>query len=427
MKLKNGGIMERFIVWGTGSFGQDVVMRLISRFPIDFCVDSKIEINDKGNFYGLDVYHPDKILRNKELIGKVKIIVAIEACQGPIKLLLENGFRFYDDFLPIQNFINPTIDTGFFDYIKDGQERRTLIRKLAGGRKTCLVFGECHGRIYKKLFSMCKEFTENYALIDIPHVNSATKWMQGRLLHPEIYEECDILIYNKVFCDANKMLKLLPENCKKISVTNARFHGYTPQILEQKGRAPWNPEIKLRNYVTWRDQFVDKMIEEGKSEDEIIDLVSSDSYMDSTQVEQWIEHCLDELEQVEKDSDIRICDYLRENCRKRWLYFNWTMPSNEVLEVIARRILEKLDIHQTCDVNSKDINYQLNDLECPVYPCVSSALGAEFRNTLPECYISISPYDLRNVTVSGGFTFEEAIRYYIYVCRGELEKIWSKK
>lgn len=103
------------------------------------------------------------------------------------------------------------------------------------------------------------------------------------------------------------------------------------------------------------------------------------------------------------------------------------MPSNEVLEVIARRILEKLDIHHMQDVNSKDINYQLNDLECPVYPCVSNALGDAFSNSLPQCYISISPYDLRSIVVTGGFTFEEAIRYYIRVCRGERKKIWSEK
>lgn len=132
------------------------------------------------------------------------------------------------------------------------------------------------------------------------------------------------------------------------------------------------------------------------------------------------------MEYSEKDADVKICDFMRTNCRKQWLYFNWTMPCNELLEVIARRILEKLDIHKTQDVNYKDLHYQLNDLECPVYPCVSNALGDDFRNTLPKSYISISPFDLRSITVSGGFTFEEAIRYYIRVCRGDLEKIWSK-
>jgi len=419
-------MMKRYIVWGTGSFGQDVVLRLISRFPIDYCVDSKIEPEDKGSFYGIDVYNPQKILMDKDQIGKVKIIVAIEQCRGPVNQLLDNGFRFYDDFLPIQNFTNPMIDIGFFDYIKDRQERRTLIRKLAGNRKTCLVFGECHGRVYKLFFSMCREFTEKYALIDIPHVNSATKWMQERLVHPEIYEECDVLVYNKVICAANKMLKLLPEHCQRISVTNARFNGYTPQIIEQKGKTPWNPEIKLRHYVTWKDKYVDKMIEEGKSEDEIIAEVSSERYLDNETVQKWIDDCLNELEYSEKDADVKICDFMRTNCRKQWLYFNWTMPCNELLEVIARRILEKLDIHKTQDVNYKDLHYQLNDLECPVYPCVSNALGDDFRNTLPKSYISISPFDLRSITVSGGFTFEEAIRYYIRVCRGDLEKIWSK-
>lgn len=399
---------KKFVLWGVGRIGEREIHRLCFWIDIAFAVDKSVGVDEEGAFYGYKVFNPEVVMSHRD---DYYILVACES-EEPIYILMEHGFRYFYDFLSYRNFDSNYLNIRFFDYVQSSEERKRILKHLACGRKICLMYGECHMTVYSKILSASKEFCSEYAVLDMgdfnlnignPQYSYIKKYMNQK----ETYELVDILIANKIVNPLNAMLKYLPESCKKIFVTDLRFEGY---FIQRKSleRSKSSDDIDLTDFIWGNDIFVDKLLEDGISPNDIADIVSDEDYIDLKCVEDYFEQSLKKLENCEKKYDIKICDWLRKNAPRKLLYYNFQHPYLEVYLEISNRIFDLLGIKRISLLELSPCILE-KSLEAPVYPSVMKALGEEFSNSVPKTY-KYSMYDIHDIC--GGMTFKETIKYY---------------
>lgn len=285
----------------------------------------------------------------------------------------------------------------------------SYIMKLAKEKRLVGTYGFCHMYRYRKVLEDSKQFLNEYIFIDFPALNDVSNVNHKLLKQQEIWELCDVVLYsNNSFIEEynvpkpKEVLHFLKSGCKLITITSAAFKGYFPQhkVLDNKMK-----ENGMR--IGWGDKNIDRMLKEGKSLEQITNSILSVYFIKRDKVETFFQHSLIILQENEKNCDIKIADYIRENYKRELLYYSWSHLATKVLVEFAKRICE---VFKITDIDFE--KYYYDDFfrmdysgEELVYPSVCQVLdkGVAIER-------KIRPGDFYKDKLSS----EEYIKEYIY-------------
>jgi len=127
------------------------------------------------------------------------------------------------------------------------------------------------------------------------------------------------------------------------------------------------------NYFPCRDRYID-YYHSVKSTSDLVNMIMSDDFIPSRKVMILKEEFDQKINEREKDWDIKISDFIRNNLKNIKLFYDPYHPTNELLSYISNRILEKLFSSHYTNI-LYDNKMILNSEEIPVYSSVKKILG----------------------------------------------------
>lgn len=369
--IKDG---TKIVLWGVGKIGLQIINGEFGNYDICFAVDSKIKLGDEEYISNISVHSPS-ILKQVSMEDKL-LVIAMDCWIGVAEQLEKTGRHMFLDYIPYVYLSYSAIDIGFLWFCKDETERKQILKQLSFGKKLCGLYGYCHTVFYTQCLLESREFTEKYCLIDFPTANVEHKNLP-LLNEPWIYSALDVLILGYVYPEERwgtpywrTVQRWVGQQCRVVVVTSAAFNGY---FLQQT-----NGIEKIKSQICWGDKNLNRMIQEGKTEEEVLQILSAQDFYRYEDVEKHYNDALKKLDNIEKKCDVKIGDYIRKNGKKKVLMYSSTHPKECVMLEITRRIFEKLELDVTVldDISGKQLKSYKTHGEF-IYPSVYYALGLE--------------------------------------------------
>lgn len=282
---------------------------------------------------------------------------------------------------------------------------------LCSEKKIALFYGVCYSRAICTCLRNSGGFSARY------HSYYWMEYLKRDALQEEIFscilELCDLYIYNAFLTPEKRKinstyLSRLSKHCIHLSIPVLIFNGYYPCDTNQIGKDNIYNVISNRTpYAPFLtpDHNINRMIEEKMEFIEILKRVSDNDFYQKEFITKNYEKEMKKLELAEKIADIKICDFLYENHRKKRLFLNEKHISNVVVMELAGRVLDRLGLKR--DINDDILKKRLlYTSEVPVYPSVIEHLSlGVYKGT----------YTLFTFKGDIQLTFEQYVeRYYEY-------------
>lgn len=318
------------------------------------------------------------------------------------EILIKDGFHPYKDF----------IDYAF--YLAVVQEKKVIITS-----------GFCHvDDVYRGLIRM-HSLSKLFCIYNFScDVNGAEKY-SNRILN-RLKNICDIYIYN---CNSNDELNLcesdLPCRCKRISIPLIHFFGIWPQININHNLYDNEYYIPVDGFhdgaFIGGDLEINKRIQSGYNCNQIKNELLSPSFFQYDFLKRHIEKAFRHMEYSERESTIKISQYVKSNYQKMRLFKDYRHIDTPIVKEYIRQILLLLNLEDYIpSINCIDQIEEIHEYtEMPVYPSVAQHLKLEWAN-------AETLYCVRSWNGSKYVKFEEYIDwYYAYsTSASELKKYW---
>lgn len=289
----------------------------------------------------------------------------------------------------------------YFCMADDGNSLRKILLSLKTRRRKIIGFyGECHIYIYGGALDSMKKVKKSYVLLGAKEIEYLARWHSSSINRKSSWDKLDVLIYNpgvpvrEGAPSLEQVLKWVPKTCKKIEVTNAAFKGYMPQHTERV--------FKNAGYFIWGDKNLNKLIKEKNT----IDNIQLDNIYSSQYVNDYFDKAVKHLKMYERESTVKIADYIEKFGRERVLYYSVTHPETEIMLELTKRILTELGIEAEsggCIISNAQ--FDLHSHGEVVYPCVYRGLGIS-ENPMTR---TIQPGNYKEIQ----YTFREYVDEYI--------------
>lgn len=287
-----------------------------------------------------------------------------------------------------------------------------LMDTIICGRSFVVFWGNCQMHAVANLIINNTEFNQNFITCKVPRF-----WLtdEKEIAEAKIFMESKILrradyLFTQNVGGSNKygyinstefIVSQLADRCRIFKVTKLYFTGYFPQLLKYTRAYDLQKSTGLR-FDNWIDKEVLTLLIEGKTPEEIAEIVSAKDFYTREAVRTGINEKIDEFakREAEDEVDIKMADYLYDNYDKFLMFATENHPTKKVMLELSRRILKMLKISNTiikCEGDT-EICYP-----CPpkmyhlVYPSVLKALGLEELKREYYCSISLAEDDIRNL------------------------------
>ena len=159
----------------------------------------------------------------------------------------------------------------------------------------------------------------------------------------------------------------------------------------------WKDNIVLRERIKkllYADKNIIKLLNEGKSKEEIISILSDDNFYSFHDVKANLDATLQELRSREKILDITLDNFIEQNYKNINLFYTVNHPSYYVTRYLAMKILDKLGLpkNEISHITLHDLYF--TGLMEPIYPSVSKHLNLSFINS-PNKYFNLNNVPLK--------------------------------
>lgn len=247
-------------------------------------------------------------------------------------------------------------------------------------RRLAVFYGNCQMHDYFDVLNMSSAFSSRYEAVYFKYLEYP-RWKEDRLEF--LLELCDLLVYTKEgfderFRNCKKYVQCHNPSCRTIQIPTYCFRGYFPQTnphIQEKGE--FDIVAEMFNSYHREDQFINGMIKQGLSTEDIIEKILSGSCFTVRQIQKEIAIALRLLEAMDRVSDVKIAQYVRANYQSVRLFKDPVHMENGMVWNICCQILELLGFQQTDPVPQKTIHYFT---ELPIYPEVAAALNLQWPN-----------------------------------------------
>lgn len=242
------------------------------------------------------------------------------------------------------------------------------------------VYGNCQSEYIANLLNKSPYIRNKYVICKFPWIQKIDDEKQTGFdinvmnklsLFIHMHVERNNVFGEKLSTDA--LLKLLYKDCVKITIPFSYFNGYFPQYM----RNYRNDDVRRgEGHVPYGDKKINDYLEEGYDIDEVVTKLNLANLFSKEEIIDNLNHTMQELEEREKRSDIKISDFILENYKKRKLFYSPSHPTNYLLAEVVARILDLLGVDRALEEYS---DLPENDrYEMFIYPCVKKELELEF-------------------------------------------------
>ena len=273
------------------------------------------------------------------------------------------------------------------------QAKSSCLKFVLRGRKLVAFFGECHMYMYTELLSWNPAFRKKYLPMGAASIGALVKKYGSIMYRKDTWNKVDVLIYNpnvrepKGGLTTGQVLAWLPEDAKRIEVTNAAFKGYMPQHTERV--------FPNKGYFNWGDKNLNALLKANHIDEAAVSALGGDDFYQADYVTSFFEKSLKQMRLSERECAVKIADYVEEHGRERALYHSVTHPKPELMLELTARIACALGLDKTCLGPRAGTEVEYLDVGSHgelVYPSVWKALGIregswETRTIQPGNYL----------------------------------------
>lgn len=120
-----------------------------------------------------------------------------------------------------------------------------------------------------------------------------------------------------------------------------------------------------------------KLFSDNISFPDIFNIINKDDLFSKDEIYKNVENSLNELKSRESVCDVIISDYVEENYNKKELFYVPNHPTNDVMKVITKRLLEHLSFKVENIDDSGIVPNNTNEIL--LYPCVRNILNIQWE------------------------------------------------
>lgn len=262
-------------------------------------------------------------------------------------------------------------------------------------KKIALFYGQCNLHDIHHCLIQVSAFNEEYA-----SVFTQTATHQAAVTNRVLYymkDISDLYVYTPKLLDRDSIyslsLEVLPADCQVISISNILVPLYWPQINTKLGHFnDWY--LHSYNSLRWakgnlnfhhtlyrhEDCNINRMIQEGKTVKEVVDVLSSEDFYSEKEVLKNKNISLKLVDIGESNLDITVSDFIKDNYDREMLYQNYTHPNKIIIWEYVSRFLKRIGISTQEVENLKECSpkYIHHGGDVPIYPSVAKHLKLEF-------------------------------------------------
>ena len=381
---------KEIAIWGTENIGRNMFYKLRENYRIVCWYDDKVP---ESILYGLKV---KKFYKNK---SNERIIVADHDWRKICIELQKKGLRIIDDYIPYWIYNKKMIS--WKDLLSVNMESiEKILLHLKNQRSIAVIYGNCQTEIIQRFLAESEEFITKYIIINIPRVCQESDAEWDAIIRSKLFSFCDLFIYqivsdnNKygVLRSTSKIIELLTENCFKISIPNIYFDGYFPQI--EKNKYNVLEDVQEDGLFKWGDKFVNELLANGVDKNEIVKIIFDEKFLPRMEIQKCIDDSFENLKQREKNTNIKISDYILDYYKERQLFFSPNHPNNELLLECAQRILDFLGMEKFIKTEPVNFYVSLMGEDVVIYPSVIKTIGLKkfYKSFFPNRYIENLAY-----------------------------------
>lgn len=348
-----------------------------------------------------ELYVLDSLKKDRDI---VKNSDAIKGC-------FDSKKRDYVDFIKQDKrrmLIIPQDESLYQELVVNGMvEFEDFIKEQYYQKKIVVIYGNCHTTVIAEVMSGCKEFQKEYAIYPIKpiHLINSADYFE----HP-VFKCCDVFIhqsiqkqnrYGEEFASEN-LISLLRKDCLVISIPNV-YHlpmCFFPQYYPENEFV-----VAKKGTIFFRDHIIDRLFCEGKSVKQIEAEYLHGQHFLSKELAELFDTFLKKIQDRERDWDVKITDFIKNNYQKEQLFFDPNHPTSVFLKYVASEVLSLLNINYDKDWLVKIKVKELDSYEMPIYPTVKENFGMTFSN----CYYRQTGRKARR----GSMNLKEYILQYI--------------
>lgn len=384
--------MKKVLIWGTGKVAQRVFFHIFQTEEVVGWYDNNEEKNGEL-LLGLPIW---KFTQKKP---DEKIVIASSMWDEISEQLNEIGLEPLVDYYPYWTITDDCFEIE--EMLKLSCSFSTIARWIKEKKKICVVYGNCQTNIIQQYLLHCKEFTNQYMLINIPRVCDKSEEYWDLIRETGVFGHVDLLVYQSV-SESNKygkkrasdyIINQLPITAKKICIPNIYFDGYFPQLEKNERNVLMN--IQEDGLFKWGDMIVRELVAKGKTFDEVLDIISGEVFS-KEEIQEHINRSFYNLKIREDKTDVIISDYIEKNYKGKALFWSPNHPINDVIFECTVRILNKLGINKATILRDEvDMRNTLKGEDIPIYPVVARFLEIDIlgNSYFPNRYIEYKSYD----------------------------------
>lgn len=371
--------MKKYVLYGVGINCERFLYHHISlKDRIAFCIDAHCT----GKFHDIPIVKLETI---KDLSNYTIIVTTTESTYFQIKAILEErGLVEFQDFLWGQVI----------------------------GKKLVIFNTNCYKQAIIKYLLKSKKFKDNYTIYPTPliHLNKEGSINSTLLKKADVYIHQDIRSNNSFGYKLSDeyILPKLGKACVSITIPNLVGMAGWMFPMQEDSNKKFN---KRENGMTYgAEQFYkDNILEEAYSQklNTLDDYTAfwTDYQFDSDFLEELFRTNMKKLCDREKNWDIKIADFIKENYKKIPIYIDQNHPSKYVMTEICRQLVKLLGIDDITD--DSDYESSLSFVPSGILPSVRKYFHFEFQ----ELYENIFPENLYDQLT---FDLKEYIRWYMW-------------
>lgn len=336
----------------------------------------------------------------------------------------QSGLRFFYDYVPYSFFEYEDLNLLDLYHLCEKENINDVLSALIGERQGCIIHGNCQTLGIIKYLNANKKFKEKYIILRTPLAFAYQDYsmLECRALFNNVTLLLEMFIKDdnryspKV--GTNQFEKLMPEGCKKVIIPNFWFEGYFPQHIKNEFNVL--TDIDKTGLFFCGDKNINELVNKYASADEIIRVIENEDFYSEEELDEHFSRCLKNIEESEKNTDIKMYDYIFSNYKKRILFYSSNHPVNEVIKELVIRIILYLQLetlHENVTFEKEQVldgRPLLKGVTETVYPAVQKYLGGNFG----EWTYSPTVLTLKSQFFTDEPGFEECIREMLNNCFG---------
>lgn len=310
---------KRYILYGVGVEAEKFIFcngDVLGK--IKLCID-----NNREEFYRIPVY---KLSEMKDNWGGEQIIVAA----GDEKMYFEMR----------QNLV----DLGLIEF-------EDFVWTRAFRKKIVLVNANCHGSAVIKYLNLSPAFCKAYMVYPVPEIQLNNEIPQNLLRNTDVYIHQDIRENN---CVSYKLSDVyicprLKQDVVNICIPNLVSMG--KWMFPTLGKADrLMHSLSGPVHVLFRDYVLDEAVNMCGSLEEY-KAFWMNYKVDIAEHEKNFNECMNKLHEREKNWDIKIFSFIKENYKKIPCFVDATHPSKYVMKEVGRQVANILGLNDIDDEN----------------------------------------------------------------------------